>query len=80
MEKTSQGFVVVIDDDPQMRSLLIDHLELSNYNVKSFGDSLEAMQFLMGSSIEAQQVELVLTDLLFCVLRTLIKNHVNNSK
>lgn len=63
MEKTSQGFVVVIDDDPQMKSLLIDHLELSNYYVKSFSDGLEAMQFLMGSSPEAQQVELVLTDL-----------------
>jgi DNA-binding NtrC family response regulator len=63
MEKTSQGFVVVIDDDPQMRSLLVDHLELSNYHVKAFTDGLEAMQFLMGSSAESQQVELVLTDL-----------------
>lgn len=63
MEKTSQGFVVVIDDDPQMRSLLVDHLELSNYHIKSFSDGLDAMQFLMGSSTEAQQVELVLTDL-----------------
>ncbi len=63
MEKTSQGFVVVIDDDPQMRSLLVDHLTLSNYQVKSFADGLEAMQFLLGSSNEAQQTELVLTDL-----------------
>lgn len=63
MEKTSQGFVVVIDDDPQMRSLLVDHLELTKYHVKSFSDGLEAMQFLMGSTPEAQQVELVLTDL-----------------
>ena len=63
MEKNSQGFVVVIDDDPQMRSLLVDHLQLSDYFVKPFSDGLEAMQFLMGSSSEAGQVELVLTDL-----------------
>ena len=63
MEKNSQGFVVVIDDDPQMRSLLIDHLELENYYVKSFADGLDAMKFLMSSDHEATQVELVLTDL-----------------
>lgn len=63
MKKTSQGFVVVIDDDPQMRSLLVDHLELSDYHVKSFSDGLEAMRFLMSAESEAQQVELVLTDL-----------------
>lgn len=63
MEKNSQGFVVVIDDDPQMRSLLVDHLELSHYSVKAFTDGLEAMQFLMGSSNESLQVEVVLTDL-----------------
>jgi len=63
MKKTSQGFVVVIDDDPQMRSLLVDHLELSNYYVKPFSDGLEAMQFLLSSDPEAQQIELVLTDL-----------------
>ncbi len=63
MKKMSQGFVVVIDDDPQMRSLLVDHLELTEYHVKPFADGLEAMQFLMGNSPEAQQVELVLTDL-----------------
>lgn len=63
MNKFSQGFVVVIDDDPQMRSLLVDHLELSQYHVKSFGDGLEAMAFLLGTNPEAGQVELVITDL-----------------
>lgn len=63
MKKTSQGFVTVIEDDPQMRSLLVDHLELSDYHVKAFSDGLEAMKFLMSSDLEAQQVELVLTDL-----------------
>jgi DNA-binding NtrC family response regulator len=63
MKATQQGFVVVIDDDPQVRSLLVDHLESENYHVKAFGDGLEAMQFLLGSSAEVEQVELVLTDL-----------------
>lgn len=63
MNKFSQGFAVVIDDDPQMRSLLVDHLELSQYHVKSFADGLEAMSFLLGNNPEAGQVELVITDL-----------------
>ncbi|MBC7467031.1 MAG: sigma-54-dependent Fis family transcriptional regulator [Bdellovibrio sp.] len=63
MEKMSQGFVVVIDDDPQMRSLLVDHLTSEKYHLKSFGDGLEAMAFLLGSDPESAQVELVLTDL-----------------
>jgi two-component system response regulator HydG len=63
MDRYSQGFVVVVDDDPQMRSLLVDHLEASQYHVKSFTDGLEAMTFLLGSDPEAAQVELVITDL-----------------
>lgn len=63
MEQNSQGFVVVIDDDPQMRSLLIDHLELNNYTIKSFDDGLGAMKFLLSNDTEASQVELVLTDI-----------------
>ena len=55
--------VAVIDDDPQMRSLLVDHLELSDYHVYAFADGLEAMQFLMSPASEALQIELVLTDL-----------------
>ncbi len=63
MEQNTQGFVAVIDDDPQMRSLLVDHLELTHYKVKAFADGLEAMKFLLGSSPEASQIELVVTDL-----------------
>lgn len=63
MEQNSQGFVIIIDDDPQMRSLLIDHLELNNYTVKSFDDGLHAMKFLLGHDVEALQVDLVITDL-----------------
>lgn len=63
MKKNSQGFIVVIDDDPQFLSLVVDHLELSNYHVKFFNDGLEAMKFLISDEIEAAQVELVITDL-----------------
>lgn len=63
MNKNSQGFVVVIDDDPQMRSLIIDHLELNQYTVKSFDDGLSAMKFLLSQDADASQVELVLTDI-----------------
>lgn len=63
MQKNSQGLVVVIDDDPQMRSLLVDHLELNNYEVKSFDDGLGGMQFLLSNTPESSQVDLVLTDI-----------------
>lgn len=63
MDKNSQGFVVVVDDDPQMRSMLVDHLRLENYHVKEFSDGAEALAFLNGGSSDANQVELVLTDL-----------------
>ncbi len=63
MDKNSRGFVVVIDDDPEMRSLLVDHLSIEGYTVKPFGESPEAMAYLLGNSVESQSVELVLTDL-----------------
>lgn len=63
MEIMNQGFIVVIDDDPQMRSLLVDHLTFANYHVKSFSDGVDAMGFLLGTDPEAAQIELVLTDL-----------------
>lgn len=63
MQKGSRGFVVVIDDDPEMRSMLVDQLEIDNYTVWKFSDGREALAFLNGNKAEADQVELVLTDL-----------------
>lgn len=63
MQKNYRGFVVVIDDDPEMRSMLVDHLELEDYSVFKFGDGREALAFLNGDTPEAAQVELVITDL-----------------
>jgi two-component system response regulator HydG len=63
IDKNAKGFIVVIDDDPEMRALLVDHLHMEGYYVLPFSDGKEAMAFLMGPSLEAQQVELVITDL-----------------
>jgi len=63
MEKGSRGYVVVIDDDPEMRSMLVDQLELDGYTVWKFADGREALAFLNGNKPEAEQVELVVTDL-----------------
>lgn len=63
MEKNSRGFVVVIDDDPEMRSMVVDQLELEGFTVMSFGDGLQALTFLNGNKLEASQVELVISDL-----------------
>lgn len=62
MEKNSQGFVVIIDDDTEMKSLLFDHLKLNNYHVVAFSDGLEAMRFMKTDSA-ASQVELIISDI-----------------
>lgn len=63
MDKESRGFVVVIDDDPEIRSLLTDQLALDGYSFKCFSDGGEGLRFLNGDSPQAEQVELVITDL-----------------
>lgn len=63
MQKGTRGFVVVIDDDPEMRSMLVDQLELDDYTVLKFQDGREALAFLNGNNPEADLVELVITDL-----------------
>lgn len=63
MDRNSQGFVVVVDDDPQMRSLLVDHLVMENYHVREFDDGKAALAFLNGSDPEKDLVEVVISDL-----------------
>lgn len=58
-----RGTVVLVDDDPEMRAMLSDHLKEDNYRVKAFESGMTALQFLSSSHIEAQSVDLVLTDL-----------------
>jgi DNA-binding NtrC family response regulator len=59
----SLGSITVIDDDPEMRSMVTDHLVRQGYQVKSFGSSLEAVKYLSSSGLDALGTELVLTDL-----------------
>lgn len=63
MDKNSRGFVVVIDDEPELRSLMVDHLTMENYHVRSFSDGAEALAFLNSDQPEAELVELVISDL-----------------
>lgn len=63
MTEGHRGSLVVIDDDPEMRSMCVDQLEMDGYHVRHFADGREALAFLNGPLPEAQQVELVLTDL-----------------
>ncbi len=63
MNEGFAGQIVVIDDDPEMRSMCVDQLEMDGYRVRHFADGREALVFLNGGTPEADQVELVLTDL-----------------
>lgn len=63
MNENHRGNVVVIDDDPEMRSLCVDQLQMEGYHVRAFADGREALAFLNGNNPEATAIELVLTDL-----------------
>lgn len=57
------GSLVVVDDDPEMRSMVTEHLKRQGYQVKDFGSSLEAVKYLSSSGLDAVGTELLLTDL-----------------
>lgn len=63
IDKNSKGFTVVVDDDSEVRSMLVDHLQLDGYQTYPFEDGKKAMNFLLSNSQQAQNIELVLTDL-----------------
>lgn len=63
MDANSRGFVVVVDDETEIQSLLIDQLEMDGYTVRSFPDGGEALRFLNSGRPEAEQVDLVISDL-----------------
>lgn len=63
MKKENLGFIVVIDDDNEMRSLVTDHLMLEGFEVREFASSMAGVEFLKSNSPESLAVELVLTDL-----------------
>ncbi|MBX3022493.1 MAG: sigma-54-dependent Fis family transcriptional regulator [Bdellovibrionales bacterium] len=63
MTEAHRGHVVVIDDDPEMRSMCVDQLTMDGYRVREFSDGREALVFLNGPCADADSVELILTDL-----------------
>ncbi|MGE4131119.1 MAG: sigma-54-dependent transcriptional regulator [Bdellovibrionales bacterium] len=63
MDPNSRGLVVVVDDEPEMRSMLVDHLLMEGYEVKSYEDGRQALSFLNGQDPDASRVDLVITDL-----------------
>lgn len=63
MRTETSGSIVVVDDDPEMRSMVVDHLTRQGYQVKDFESSLSAAQYLSSGGMDALATELLLTDL-----------------
>lgn len=63
MKTEASGSIVVVDDDPEMRSMVVDHLARQGYQVKDFESSLAAAKYLSSGGMDALATELLLTDL-----------------
>lgn len=63
MSQENFGSIVVVDDDPEMLSMVHDHLKRSGYQVRAFGNSSEAVKYLSSGDLDALGTELLLTDL-----------------
>jgi len=57
------GSIVVVDDDPEMLSMVHDYLKRCGYQVRAFGSSPEAVKYLSSGDLDALGTELLLTDL-----------------
>lgn len=57
------GSIVVVDDDPEMLSMVHDHLKRTGYQVRAFNSSSEAIKYLSSGGLDALGTELLLTDL-----------------
>lgn len=57
------GSIVVVDDDPEMLSMVNDYLVRTGYQVRAFGNSMDAVKYLSSGGIDALSTELLLTDL-----------------
>lgn len=63
LAQDSFGSIVVVDDDPEMLSMVHDHLKRSGYQVRAFNSSPEAVKYLSSGGLDALGTELLLTDL-----------------
>lgn len=63
MAQENFGSIVVVDDDPEMLSMVHDHLKRSGYQVRAFGSSSDAIKYLSSGNLDALGTELLLTDL-----------------
>ncbi len=63
MNSESTGSLVVVDDDPEMLSMVKDHLVRSGYQVKAFSSGFEALKYFSSGGLDAIGTDLLLTDL-----------------
>ena len=63
MISESTGSLVVVDDDPEMLSMVKDHLVRSGYQVKAFASGNEALKYFSSGGLDAIGTDLLLTDL-----------------
>ncbi len=63
MISESTGSIVVVDDDPEVRSMVTDHLRRQGYQVRDFDSGLSAAKYLSSGELDALGTELVITDL-----------------
>ncbi len=59
----SKGLIAVVDDDPEMRSLIEDFLRKQEYTVMTYDSGVSFIDFLKIDSEESRNLELVLSDI-----------------
>lgn len=65
-QKKCLGRLVVVDDDPDMRSVLVDYLEGQKYSVLSFSSGVEAFEALhsgFGGEFSEEDIDLIISDI-----------------
>ena len=58
-----KGNIAIVDDDPEMRSLIEDFLRKQNFLVHSFENGPRLLDYLAQHPIESDQIELVISDI-----------------
>ena len=58
-----KALIAVVDDDPEMRSLIEDYLRKQQYRILSFESGLSFVEFLKSNTEDSRKVEVVLSDI-----------------